>query len=230
VLSGSLTRRAFLSGALTVASGRAADGRAQGPSGTLPPRLIEPEDQAGADEILAAFLADLRSAVSVRDANRLTRALSPNIQFSFDGGRGIEAFLRFHDLRNPRSTAWTELERMLRLGGVFTAPTEFQVPYLVPRWPKDLDPYEYVVALGRTVRIRAEPSQTAAVLSTVDYRILQLRNERRYTYGSGRWAAVSVDERDGFVARELIRSPIDYRATFAISGDWWMMLSFVAGD
>jgi hypothetical protein len=152
-----------------------------------------------------------------------------DIKNGFGGDDGIEAFKRLWRLEQPDSELWRELGSVLALGGSFEEPDTFVAPYVFSRWPQEFDAFDHVALVGSNVRIRSAPKADAHILETHSFTILRLG--RQGGYRQGPWTAVALsDARSGFVASELTRSPVDYRAFFTVVDGRWQMTMLVAGD
>jgi hypothetical protein len=69
-------------------------------------------------------------------------------------------------------------------------------------------------------------------VARLTYEIVQLDPASRSTYAEhSRWIRVTVPGgRSGYLLREQVRSPIDYRALFERRGGQWRLTVFLAGD
>jgi hypothetical protein len=207
-------------GALTAAAPR------QPPPATW---TFPPRDESHARADLRVFLATIRDAVARRDVDTLVRLAADDIQLGFGtGAPGRQAFKKSLDA----GELWQPLTEVLALGGTFPPGMDdvFSLPYVSSAWPAGLDGFVHVAILGRNVRVRARPHAAAGVLTTLSHRIVPLADG-----GPGndmdRWAAIRLDDgRVGFVARQFVRSPVDYRLVCVRTDGQWRMASFLAGD
>lgn len=190
---------------------------------------LVPIDEGPRQPDFVAFRQALTRAIADRDAPALLGVVHPDIRNSFGGDDGVEAFKRIWGPEQRSSSVWQELSDVLRLGGTFDGPDTFVAPYVFSRWPSEFDPFEHVALVGSRVRVRSDPNADAHVLATLDYAILQLSADKGYPQRP--WTSVRLDDgRSGFVAANLVRSPIDYRAYFVRSNGRWQMTIFIAGD
>ena len=196
-----------------------AAGAAQAPAPV--PRTCPPVDQAADDPDLFLFRAQLQLAVARRDVPAVLAMTSPEVRISFGPDDGFEAFER--KLRAPGDQVWTELARVLALGGSFDTPGTFVAPY-TRACIRDL---EDVVVVGSDVPVRSGASTGARPIASVGYAVLKGR------IGSSKdgWAAVVLpDGRPGYVEAGLTRTAMDYRAFISRSGPSWRLTVFIAGD
>ena len=87
------------------------------------------------------------------------------------------------------------------------------LPPMFSRWPDSFDAFDHVAVIGPNVRVRSAPAPQASVLTALSFAVLRLGGDRGYPQRP--WTAIVLpDGRHGFVAAELVRSPIDSRAYF----------------
>jgi hypothetical protein len=191
------------------------------------PQLL-PVDEAPRRPDFLAFRQELQAIVERRDVPALLKVLDPNIKVSFGGGDGIDGFKKKWKLDSNQSDVWNELGWVLAHGGTFEETDAFRAPYVYSRWPEKFDPFEHVAVVGSQVRIRSAAAKDAPIIETLTYAIVQLDLE---SDSQGQWTAIKLTNgRAGFVASQLLRSPVDYRAFFNRVDGRWRMTAFVAGD
>jgi hypothetical protein len=190
---------------------------------------LEPVDEGPRRPDFLAFRRQLQQSVARRDVPGLLRVVHRAIKNGFGGDDGIEAFERRWGLGKPDSELWRELGAVLALGGTFEEPDTFVAPYVFSRWPQEFDAFDHVALVGSNVRVRSAPKADAPILETHSFAILRLG--RQGGYRAGPWTAVDLsDGRSGFVASELTRSAVDYRAFFTVVDGRWQMTMLLAGD
>jgi hypothetical protein len=189
-------------------------------------RRCEPVDEAVRQPDFFTFRAQLQSAVARRDTDAVLAAIDPRIRIGFGDKNGIEAFTRQWRLHEPDSQLWAELGAVLALGGSFNDAGAFVAPYVFSSCKVD-DAYEDVAVVGVNVRVREKPSSDAPVVATVSFAVVK----RASVPKSGEWTRITLgDGRQGFIASNFVRSPIDYRAFFSRANGGWRMTLFLAGD
>jgi len=91
-----------------------------------------------------------------------------------------------------------------------------------------LDPFTYIAAINKNVAIHESPSKNSKILKKINYDILLVLD---YYDEYNNWKKVmTVDSLSGFVQKEFVRSPIDYRAILQKEKGKWKITSFVSGD
>ncbi|MBC7986875.1 MAG: SH3 domain-containing protein [Sphingomonadaceae bacterium] len=188
---------------------------------------LPPRDECASLPGFAAFRARLDDAVFRRDVEALLALTDPNIALDFGGGAG-HAQMR-EDWRlgeGSQSPIWGELGTMLRLGCAGNADGA-AMPHMFNRFPERYDPFASALTIGIRIALRAGPSFDARVLARLDFETLALTG----TDPEAEWQPVRMDDgRAGFVHRDLLRRPIDYRLIFDRVNGQWRIGALIAGD
>lgn len=198
---------------------------------------LPPVDETARDPSFAAFKTELLRIVAEKDVTALTAIVAPDIKVDFGGGEGRDDFLDAWGLKTAPgdSAIWAELQTVLTLGAV-SEEGGFIAPYVFARWPDDADAFEYVAAIVPEAPLLSDPCDPESVIARTDYTLLKaLEIDEAAAKIACDWpekfAYVSDGAgHDGFIARENIRSPIDFRARFESHDGHWQMVFFVAGD
>lgn len=183
-----------------------------------------PVDEAASVPDFFSFRAQLMAAVARRDTAFVLGVLANDVLLSFGGDQGVKRRWR---PEAADTQLWAVLGSTLALGGTFSADGTFTAPYVHSKWPDDKDAFEHTAAIGSGIRVRNGPSADAAVIGSLDFDIVEVRDRR----ADGRWIQIRVaPDRVGFVDARFLRSPIDYRVRFARLDGRWHIVFFVAGD
>lgn len=196
---------------------------------------LYPVDEASKDPSFYIFRAQLLKIVQQRDSASLYGFLSRGIRNSFGDDSGITEFKRMWKPERSTSKIWMELLTVIALGGRFEGAEMFMAPYTYSNFPDGFDAFEYGTIIGENVRVRQNPGTNNRIISTLSFDIIKVTDWNltpHKTLGDKKgWVAVALaDGQPGFVAREYIRSSIDYRAIFNKENGKWLMTAFVAGD
>jgi hypothetical protein len=193
-----------------------------------------PEDHAVRQPDFFTFRAGLLRALARRDTVEVLKAVAPDIRNTFGDDNGSAAFRRLWRVEAPDSELWEELTAVLALGGTFESESTFVAPYVFSRWPSSYDAFGYLAVIGSGVRIRSAPDSKAAILGKVSLEVVRRGRASppsSTTAGAEAWEPVQLGQgRVGYVARQFLRSPVDYRAYFVRRGGRWTMTTFIAGD
>ncbi len=201
---------------------------------------LHPVDQAPKDSLFFLFRAGLIDMVSRKDVISLMKQVHPEIKYSFGDPEGIAGFVKSWGLTSPeeaqKSEIWNVLERILPMGGVFTAPDEFVAPYYFSTWPEDTDAFGYLAVTGGGVRLRETASLNSRIVKTISYDMVKLtgQSDTQETINGHThpWFKVKMaDGTEGFIFGQFLGSPVGYRAGFRKTpGQGWKLVFLVAGD
>ena len=192
---------------------------------------LYPVDEGPKDPSFQEFRGKLIEAAKNRDAKFILSILDPKILNSFGGDGGVKEFKEMWKPDNPNSELWGTLIEILSMGGSFTK-NEFCAPYVFTKFP-ELDAFDHFVIIGEQVRVREQPGLTSPAVATLSYDIVaQADQPTEPVIKEGHsWIAIKLSNgKTGFVSKQFIRSPIDYRACFMKKMGRWRMVSLVAGD
>ena len=184
---------------------------------TLPPR-----DECAGDASFSGFREELFEAATRKDVEGLLALSDDDIRLGFgdnDGKAVFRAYLK-------KDATWAELAKLSRLGCALDGERR-AIPYMFLRIG-DRDAFDTFVAAGTGIALRAAPQTGGRLVTRLNWEILTLVPRAGNT---GQWLRVRTDSgRTGYVRRDLLRSPVDYRAIFEKSAGKWRMTAFLAGD
>jgi len=197
-------------------------------------RKFEPVDEAAKDASWTSFRKRLLEAVEKRDLKFVLSILDRNVRASIDGERGAAGFRKAWDVDAADTPLWKELRAVLFLGSAYLAnkpkgPRELCAPYLLARWPSDVDPLDYGAIITRDVLVKAGPHADSGTLQTLSYDIVLVTDWEVADKDLGdkqRWVKVKVKSGEGYVPEEQIRSPVEQTACFAKTDGRWRMTAF----
>jgi hypothetical protein len=119
------------------------------------------------------FRQKLLEAISRKDARFLLSIIDPNIQISFGGEEGIQAFRELWKPEDVNSEIWNTLAQLLRLGGTFgESRNEFWAPYVFSRFPDDYGGFDFSAIIAKDVRVSSEPNDKAPMITSLSYDIV----------------------------------------------------------
>lgn len=196
------------------------------------PELL-PVDQA--DESFRVFRDSTLTALARKDTTFLYGILSSDIRTSFGADGGIAHFQRMWAMDDPDTRVWSDLARVLRMGGAFSSDSSFMAPYVYAVWPDSLDAFEFVAVTSPRAAVRSAPENHADTIGTASYSILSLAEWRGMPESASHpdtsWAGVILpDGRTGWLKAEDVYSAVGWRAIFTRRDGRWRMDAFVAGD
>ena len=196
-------------------------------------RTLEPVDEAGKDASWIGFRKRLLGALEKRDRKFVLGVLAQNVRNGSDSPRGIAEFRRQWELDAGDSVFWSELRSALSLGSAWLAREkqrrELCAPYVLAKWPDDVEPTKNGVIVAREALVKSEPSSGSETLATLSYHIVPVPDwevDDRDAGSKQKWVKVRVKEQDGYVPEEQIRSPIEHAACFIRTENGWRLTVF----
>jgi len=196
-------------------------------------RKLAPADEAIGDLSWAYFKNRLLEALMKRDRKFVLSILDRNVRVGIDGARGVPEFSKQWHLDADDTRLWRELSAALFVGAAWLkrgqAPRELCAPYVLARWPRDLDPHAYGAVISRDALVKAAPSSESATLTTLSHDIVPVADWEVDDRAPGfpqKWVRIKLKAGEGFVPEEQIRSPIEYHACFVKTENGWRMTAF----
>jgi hypothetical protein len=183
------------------------------PQCTPAPDRLCPVDEGTRDPSFAAYRQRLIAALETKNKAALLDLMDPHMRTSFGADNG------------RRELDWDEVLKAVRMGGSFREGS-FWAPYVYSAWPDEVDAFTHAAATRAGVPLRSEPSESASVVRTLDWAIVELVDSK-----DPAWRHVRTkDGTTGWAKAEDVRRPIGYRAGFNKTGSDWKMTAFVEGD
>jgi hypothetical protein len=198
-------------------------------------RLLPVDDAAG-DLTWAKFKTKMMDVIAKRDPKSLLALLDGKIR-NPSGKSGLPEFRKLWEPHSPDSPLWTELPRVLHLGGTFVkrdkGPAELCAPYVYYKWPEDASAAADAVLTANEVLLKSTPSSHAETRRTLSYHLVdvldwEVADENKDS--RQKWLRIQFNNESGYVPEEQLRSPLEYRACFVKSAAGWRMTSFEIGD
>lgn len=189
-------------------------------------------DEGAKDISWLRFKKRLSDAIAKRDKQFLLSILDKNIRNQNERARGIENFRKQWELDTPDTAVWRELTSALQLGAAYITRDkrrELCAPYLLGKWPDDIEPVHHGVVIARDTNVQAEPAMSSAVIGKLSYDVVQVTDwevDDKASSAQQKWVRVRYRDRDGYVLDEHVRSPIEQAACFIKVGSNWRMTAF----
>lgn len=189
-------------------------------------------DEGASDLTWLRFKNRLLGAIAKRDKQFLLSILDKNVRNQDERARGIANFRKQWELDTADSPLWHELAAALQLGGAYMqrdkGARELCAPYLLGKWPQDVEPFNHGTVISRNAVLQAEPTMASRPLGALSYDIVTVVNWEvdDKSDAKQKWVRVRHLDREGYVPEEQIRSPIEQAACFVKSGDGWRMTAF----
>lgn len=192
---------------------------------------LYPVDETGRDGAFRGFVKKLRAAVEDRNAKALRKLVDSEVVVGRE--KQDAGWARFEARWRPGaadSPVWAALADLLALGFVREHPSLYVSPYLVFRFPREMDRTTHVVVIRDDVALRVAPSLQAAVEERLSFDIVERVDAETVREGVVDWLRVrTAAGRVGFVNARDAMSPLMPRAQFALVRGRWAMVA-LEGD
>ena len=196
-------------------------------------RKLAPVDEAGNDASWISFRNRLLGALEKRDRKFVLGVLDRNVRNGSDAPRGIPEFQKQWELSADDSPLWRALSSALFLGSAWLArekrPRELCAPYVLAKWPADLDPVAHGVVVAREALVKAAPSSGSQTLATLSHDIVAVADWEVDDKEQGfrqKWVKVRLKSAEGYVPEEQVRSPVEHAACFIKTEGGWRLTVF----
>ena len=174
--------------------------------------------------------------MDARDRNYVMSILANDVRPGLEAPRGPTEFRKQWDVDGKASPLWRALRSALFLGAAYVqredGRRELCAPYLLAKWPKDLDPFAHGAVIAREVLVKAEPSSSAATMQVLGYDVVSVIDWEiadKAADVAQRWVKIRVRSGEGYLPEEQIRSPIEHAACFVKSEGRWRMTGLAPG-
>lgn len=194
---------------------------------------IFPVDESFKDKTFVIFKEDFLKAIKQKRFAFLIEHLDEKVISSFGGDGGINEFIEWYDIYNPKAEIWNDLETIINMGGNFLiidSEMVFVAPYISSAFPEKLyenGAYFYECIIDSSAYLYKKPSSTSKVIKSLCYDILKIDYDWR---DSLRKKVETFDNVIGYVRSNHLRSSSDYRIGFVKRNNIWKIIWFVAGD
>lgn len=199
-------------------------------------RRLEPVDEAGRDPSWVSFRNQLLNAIETRDRRHVTAILAPDVRPGLEAPRGPAEFRKQWDIEAENTPLWRALRSALFLGSAYVerekGRRELCAPYLLAKWPRQLDPFQHGAVIAREVLVKAGPSAESATLQVLSFDIVVVSDwevRDRAKEVPQRWVKIKIRNGEGYVPEEQIRSPVEHTACFVKTNDGWRLTSLAPG-
>lgn len=186
---------------------------------------IYPVDDTAREHTFQTFTAKLNKAAVKRDVKAFRKLCDYDIvtgtgQKKDPEEKGWNAFVARWRPSDPDSPLWEVITDMLSLGAVRMHPRLYVAPYVVWKFPRELDPRRFLVLTRDQVVLRTAPNRDAKGLAVLSFDVVEKLGE-----APGEWALVRVNGREGYVPNQFLRSSITPRAQFAEGSEGWRLVA-----
>ena len=188
---------------------------------------LYPIDETARDSSFRSYVKKLRSAVEARDPGALRKLVDDEVFVGpDDAGKGWDRFAAKWRPDDPDSAVWSALTDLLSLGFIREHPTLFVSPYLVWRFPRELNPAMHLVVIRDKIPLRQSAAVDAPVVAVLSFDIVRQLGPPASGDGLQRWIFVrTLDGKEGYLNARDVMSPLMPRAQFATRRGKWMLVA-----
>lgn len=186
---------------------------------------IYPVDDTERDHTFKTFTAKLNKAAVKRDVKAFRKLCADDILTG--AGRkkdpeekGWAAFVARWRPSDSDTQLWEVITDMLSLGSVRMHPRLYVAPYLVWKFPENLDPRRFLVLTRDQVVLRTAPDRDSKAIAVLSFDVVE-----KLGVAPGEWTLVRVNGKQGFVQSQHLRSSLTPRAQFAQEPEGWRMVA-----
>ena len=187
---------------------------------------LAPISDAKREPGFTSYLKRLTSAVARRDTKALQKLTDPDV---ICGGwvekdeRGWANCAGRWKLEDNTSELWDVLADWIELGFVRETPGIFVTPYVVWKFPRDLDPDDYLVVLRDALPLREKPERGAKAVATLAFDLVK-RVDKQADLSGFAWVEVETASGvRGYVQAAQLRSPKMSRGQFSLKEGQWKL-------
>jgi hypothetical protein len=195
---------------------------------------VEPVDEASRDMSWARFRARLLAALEKRDRKFVLDVIDPKVRNGSDAPVGIAEFRKQWEFDQDNGVFWRQLPATLSVGSAWLEREKKQrelcAPYILAKWPREVDPGVYGAIATREALVKAAPAWESRTIATLSYHVVRVTDwevpdiDPKFHQ---KWVQVRLlKEGVGYVPEEHIRSPIEHAACFVKAGNSWRLTVF----
>ena len=190
-------------------------------------------DDTARDPAFRSYVAKLRSAVEARSTRDLRKLVDKGVVVGpakDDKGRA-RLTARWRPEEGADSPLWPALADLLSLGFIREQPDLFLSPYLVWRFPDDLNMATHLAVVRDKAALRETPSIRAPVVSWIEFDIVRQLGPVEGGDDLVQWVHVrTLDDQTGYVNTRDVMSPLMPRAQFAKLRGRWLLVALEAPE
>jgi hypothetical protein len=189
-------------------------------------------DDTARDPAFRSFVKKLRSAVEARNTNALHKLVDEEVVVGpADDDTGWAKFATKWHPDDADSKVWSALSDLLSLGFVREHPRLFVSPYLVWRFPRELNMAAHLVVIRDKAPLRVAPSIRAPIVASLSFDIVQRLGRPETGEDQVQWFRVRImDGQTGYLNARDVMSPLMPRAQFGIRRGRWILVALEGQD
>lgn len=188
---------------------------------------IAPVDDTDRDPEFRSFAAKLNKVALKRDVKGLKKLVDPEVvtgtgRKSDPEEKGWNAFVARWRPADKDSVVWETLIDILSLGCVRMHPRLYVGPYLVWKFPRELDRRRYLVLTKDQMVLRETPDRDGRAVATLGFDVVERSGK---SSPDGGWVRIRVNGKDGWVQSQFAHSVETPRVQFAKEDTGWRIVA-----
>jgi hypothetical protein len=156
---------------------------------------LYPVDDTARDPTFHSFVKRLQSAVDARNTNALRKLVDSEVVRVSGPAEDDTDWAKFAAKWRPGDTnspVWPALSDLLDLGFIEEHPRLFVSPYLVWRFPRELNRSTHLVVIRDKAALRTAPSTRASAAAWLSFDVVLTLGQPEGGDGLGQWVRVST--------------------------------------
>ena len=188
---------------------------------------LYPVDDTARDSDFRSYVGKLRSAVEGRNTSALRKLVDAEVTVGpAKEDKGWSRFVAKWRPDDRESPLWPALADLLSVGFIREHPNLYLSPYLVWRFPDELNRASHLVIVRDSVPLRGAPSLNAPAIAQLSFDVVRRLGAIHGEDRLNQWFRVStLDERTGYVNARDVMSPMMPRAQFGLQKGRWLLLA-----
>jgi len=193
---------------------------------------LYPVDDTERDPAFRSFVKHLQSAVDAHSAHALHKLVDEDVFVGpADTDKGWKKFVARWHPDDENSPLWSALSDMLSLGFVREHPSLFVSPYLVWRFPDELNRATHLVVIRDKAALRQGPSPRTAVIASLSFDIVEQLGEPKSGEDLAQWVSVRTPEgQTGYLNTRDVMSPLMPHGQFGRRQGRWAIIALEGAD
>jgi hypothetical protein len=194
---------------------------------------LYPVDDTDRDVRFRGYVKKLRAAVDARKTSALHKLVDDDVFVGpGDDDKGWAQFVeRWRPDDRDNSPLWDALSDLLSLGFIREHPSLYVSPYLVWRFPRELNAAAHLVVIRDNVALRRSPSVNAPAVAKLSFDIVRRLGDEQSGQDLGHWFRIeTLNDKTGYVSARDVMSPAMPRAQFGLRQGRWVLTALEGSD
>ena len=192
---------------------------------------LYPVDDTATDPAFRSYVEKLRAAVQTRSTQALRKLVDKEVVVgSSKDDKGWDRFVARWRPEQAKSPLWPALEDLLSLGFIREHPQLFLSPYLVWRFPNNVNMATHLVVVREKAALRDAPSVRAAVIASLEFDVVRQLGQVEGEDDLAQWVRVRTGDHTGYINTREVMSPLMPRAQFANFRGRWLLVALEAPE